>query len=184
MLFRSVATPFEVSSSPAGNYLSALIAGADRDTHAAATFAREALRYDRRNKELIERAFVASLSNGDMREAFGIGERLARLDPKNGLVNLALGARSFKNKQFANARNDISRGGGGRQRDLTVALLTAWTYAGAGDARRGLEALEKLKDERFASFRDYHMGLMADIAGNAGEAQKRDRKSTRLNSSH
>jgi tetratricopeptide (TPR) repeat protein len=169
----AVATPFEVSTSPAGNYLSALIAGADRDTHAAATFAREALRFDRRNKELIERAFVASLSNGDMREAFGIGERLAKLDPKNGLVNLAMGARSFKNRQFANARTEISRGGVGRQRDLTVTLLTAWSYAGAGDSRRALDTLDKIRDERLASFRDYHMGLIADIAGNTAEATKR-----------
>lgn len=169
----AVSDPFEVSTSPAGNYLSALVAGADRDTLAAATFAREALRYDRRNKELIERAFVSSLSNGDMREAFSIGERLAKIDPKNGLVHLALGVRSLKAKQFANARTEILRGGGGRQRDLTVGLLSAWTYAGAGDTRRALETLDKIKDERFASFRDYHMGLIADLANNVPEATKR-----------
>ena len=169
----SVSDPFEVSSSPAGNYLSALIAGADRDTLAAATFAREAMRFDRRNKELIERAFVSSLSNGDMKEAFSIGERLAKLDPKNGLVHLALGVRSLKAKQYSNARSEILRGGGGRQRDLTVALLSAWTYAGAGDTRRAMETLDKLKDERFASFRDYHMGLVADLANNVPEATKR-----------
>lgn len=33
-------SPFEVSDSPAGNYLAALIAGADHDTTAAATFFR------------------------------------------------------------------------------------------------------------------------------------------------
>ena len=54
----SVATPFEVGDSPAGNYLAAVVAGADRDTVAAATFFREALRFDPRNKDLIERAFV------------------------------------------------------------------------------------------------------------------------------
>src|SRR5271155_2077305 len=47
-----VATPFEVGESPAGNYLAAIVAGAERDTMAAATFSREALRADPRNTEL------------------------------------------------------------------------------------------------------------------------------------
>ena len=64
----SVATPFEVGESPAGNYLAAVIAGADRDTVAAATFFREALRFDPRNKELIERAFVAALPTAACRK--------------------------------------------------------------------------------------------------------------------
>ncbi len=168
-----VSDPFEVSASPAGNYLAALIAGADRDTLAAATYSREALRFNPRNRELIERAFVSSLSNGDMPQSFALGERLAKADPKNGIVHLALGVRAFKAKQFAGARAEIIKGGGGRQRDLTVSLLTAWSYAGTGDFRRALETLDKIKDERLSGFRDYHMGLIADLAKNTPEAAKR-----------
>jgi hypothetical protein len=36
----AIGSPFEVSASPAGNYLAALIAGADRDTLAASTYFR------------------------------------------------------------------------------------------------------------------------------------------------
>ena len=169
----AISDPFEVGDSQSGSYLSALIAGAERDTHAASTFSREALRHDPRNKDLIERAFVSTLSNGDMREAFTLGEKLGKLDPKNGIVHLALGVRAFKAKQFSNARTEIARGGGNRQRDLTVALLTAWSWAGAGDGKKALETLAALKDDRFGAFRDYHMGLIADIAGNAPEALKR-----------
>ena len=169
----AVSDPFEVGGSQSGAYLSALIAGAERDTHAASTFAREALRHDPRNRDLLERAFVSTLSNGDMRDAFALGERLGKLDPRNSMVHLALGVRAFKAKQFANARTEISRGGGNRQRDLTVALLSAWAYAGAGDGKKALETLGALKDDRFAAFRDYHMGLIADITGNAAEAAKR-----------
>ncbi|MDP3068035.1 MAG: hypothetical protein Q8M72_05120, partial [Methylocystis sp.] len=39
-----VARPFEVGSSLSGNYLAAIVAGAQRDTLAASTFFREALR--------------------------------------------------------------------------------------------------------------------------------------------
>ena len=74
----AIAAPFEVGESPSGNYLAALVAGSERDTVAAATFFREALRSDPRNPNLIERAFVAAVSNGNMQDAFSLADRRAR----------------------------------------------------------------------------------------------------------
>ncbi len=105
----AVATPFEVGESPAGNYLAAIVAGAERDTVAAATFSREALRSDPRNSELIERAFVAAVSNGNMNEAFGLADRLVAREPNNGLARLILGIKALKAKQFSNARGAIQQ---------------------------------------------------------------------------
>ncbi len=81
----AVATPFEVGDSPTGNYLAGLVAGADRDTGAAATFFREALRADPRNPQLLERTFVAAISNGNMQEAFSLADRLIARDPTTAL---------------------------------------------------------------------------------------------------
>ena len=53
--------PVEIGRSQSGNYLAALVAGADRDTDAAAVYSREALRGDPRNADLVERAFAAAL---------------------------------------------------------------------------------------------------------------------------
>jgi tetratricopeptide (TPR) repeat protein len=167
-----VSSPFEVGASPAGNYLAALVAGADTDTLAAATFFREALRYDPRNKELIERTFIASLTNANMPDSFALAQRLLKYDRKNGLAHLALAAKAFKAKQWSAARKEISAGGAA-SRDITVLLLGAWSYAGAGNTQRALETLDQLKEERFVAFRDYHAGLMADLAGNIPEATKR-----------
>jgi tetratricopeptide (TPR) repeat protein len=169
----AIGTPFEVGDSPAGNYLAALIAGAERDTLAAATFFRETLRYDPRNPELIERAFVASLANGNMPDAFGLAERLLQRDANNGLAHLALGIRAIRQHQYAGARGSLSKGGAGRQRDITATLLTAWSYAGAGDYKRALAQVDRLKDEGFGTFRDYHAALIADLANNVPEATKR-----------
>jgi tetratricopeptide (TPR) repeat protein len=169
----AIATPFEVGDSPAGNYLAALIAGAERDTLAAATFFRETLRYDPRNPELIERAFVASLANGNMPDAFSLADRLLQRDANNGLAHLALGIRALKQHQYAGARNSLSKGGAGRQRDITATLLTAWSYAGGGDYKRAIAQVDKLKDEGFGTFRDFHAALIADLAGNVAEATKR-----------
>lgn len=169
----AIATPFEVGESPAGNYLAALVAGAERDTMAAATFSREALRFDPRNAHLIERAFVAALSNGNMNDAFTLAQRLLVRDPTNSLVHLALGVRAIKAKQFAEARRHFGQGVAGHERDITATLLTAWSYQGAGMPRRALETVDRLRDENFKVFRDYHAGLIADVAHNRSEATKR-----------
>ena len=80
----SVARPFEVGSSLSGNYLAAIVAGAERDTLAASTFFREALRDDPRNEDLIDRAFVAALANGNMAEAVALAPRVVQHDKGNG----------------------------------------------------------------------------------------------------
>ncbi len=169
----SVATPFEVGDSPSGNYLAALVAGAERDTFAAATFFREALRAAPKNRELLERAFVASLANGNMPESFSLAERLTKIDAANGLANLALGVRAIKQKRWKEARARLAKGGGGRHRDLTATLLNAWTYVGSGQPAEADAQLQKLRDDAFAVFRDYHGALVADVTGRPDEARKR-----------
>jgi tetratricopeptide (TPR) repeat protein len=168
----AVATPFEVGASPAGNYLAALVAGAERDTVAAATFFREALRYDPRNAQLIERAFVAAISNGNMPDAFSLADRLIARDTNNGLAHLALGVKAIKAKQFAAARTQIAKSGAGQERDVTATLLTAWTYAGSGDTKRAEDLVDRLKDDNFSIFRDYHKGLIADLGNDTSNATK------------
>jgi len=168
----AVAAPFEVGASPAGNYLAALVAGAERDTVAAATFFREALRYDPRNPQLIERAFVAAISNGNMQDGFALADRLIARDPNNGLAHLALGIKAIKAKQYAAARAQLAKSGAGQERDVTATLLTAWTYAGTGETKRALDLVDRLKDENFSIFRDYHKGLIADIGNQVPDAAK------------
>ncbi|MCI0466462.1 MAG: tetratricopeptide repeat protein, partial [Beijerinckiaceae bacterium] len=169
----AIATPFEVGESPAGNYLAALVAGAERDTTAAATFYREALRFDPRNPNLIERAFIAAVSNGNMQDAAGLAGRLVSHDPKNGVARLVLGIKAIKAKRFAAARAHFTAGGISQQHDVTSTLLTAWTYAGGHDTRRALSLLDKLKGENVQVFRDYHAALIAGTANDSQETLRR-----------
>jgi tetratricopeptide (TPR) repeat protein len=165
---------FEPADSLEGNYLAAIVAGSARDAGAAATFLREAIKADPRNAELLERAFIAFLADGAMPDAFRAAERLAARDPSNNLAQLALGVRALKAKQYQSARNFLQKGGRGRAADITATLLTGWAFAGAGEGTRALEAVDRLKGESsYNLFRDYHAGLIADLAGNANEAAKR-----------
>jgi tetratricopeptide (TPR) repeat protein len=169
----AVSTAFEVGESQSGNYLAALVAGADRDTPAAATYFREALRADPRNPELIERAFAAALANGNMGDAFQLADRLLTRDPINSLARLTVAVRAIADGQYAAARAQLAGGDAGRAGDVTTTLLGAWSFAGLNDGRHALDLLDRIRDVSFAVFRDYHAGLIADLTGNAPEALKR-----------
>jgi len=168
-----VARPFEVGSSLSGNYLAAIVAGAQRDTFAASTFFREALRDDPKNTDLTDRAFVAALANGNMPEAMALTGRVIAHDRTNGLAHLARGVDQIKQRKYAAARAEFTKGGGDRRRDITSTLLTAWSYAGAKDTRKALATLDTLTDDAFLVFRDYHAALIAELGGDKAEAEKR-----------
>jgi tetratricopeptide (TPR) repeat protein len=163
----------EIGNTQPGNYLSALIASADRDTLAAEVYYREALRADPRNPDLLERAFAAALSNGDEPIADSLGERLLLRDSNNNLARLALAVHDIERGQFATARGHLAGGDTTRLRDVTAALLTAWCYAGQSDLHRALDALDRIHDRSVLAFRDYHAGLIAGLLGNSAEAERR-----------
>lgn len=163
----------EIGDSQPGNYLSALIASADRDTPAAEAYYQEVLRADPRNPDLLERAFAAALSNGDEPSANSLAERLITRDPNNSLARLAIAVHDIEQGQFAAARAHLGSADPTRVRDVTTALLTAWCYAGQSDLHRALDALDRIRDRSVLAFRDYHAGLIAGLLGNSAEAQRR-----------
>jgi tetratricopeptide (TPR) repeat protein len=163
----------EIGASQPGNYLSALVASADRDTLAAEVYYRETLRADPRNPDLLERAFAAALSNGDETSATSLGERLLARDPNNNLARLAIAVHDIEQGQFASARAHLASGDTMRARDVTAALLTAWCFAGQSDLHHALDALDRIHDRAVIAFRDYHAGLIANLLGNPAEAQRR-----------
>jgi tetratricopeptide (TPR) repeat protein len=165
--------PVQIGQTQSGNYLAAMVAGADRDTDAAAIFSREALRADPRNVDLVERAFAAALADGDVVNGFPLAERLVARDSQNSLARLALGARAIGEGQYVAARAQLAAGEAGKAHDVTTTLLTAWSFAGAGDQRHALEALDHIQEPSLVVFRDYHAGLIADLLGNGFEAQRR-----------
>ena len=133
---------------------SALIASADRDTPAAEVYYREALRADPRNPDLLERAFAAALANGDEPSADSLAERLLMRDPSNSLARLAIAVHDDRPGQFAAARVHLAGGDACAARDVTTALLTAWSYAGqATSAMRSIRstAFATRRSSRFAT---------------------------------
>ncbi|MGP0092864.1 MAG: tetratricopeptide repeat protein [Xanthobacteraceae bacterium] len=131
---QQVPTPQElIRVSPAGDYLAARHAGAERDASAAAAYYMAALRADPRNPELLNRAFVSVLAGGDIDEAVRLAERILQIDKSDRIAHLVLGVRALKQKDYSLARAQLGQSVRGPITDLAATLLTAWTYAGPGD---------------------------------------------------
>ena len=166
----------EDKGSLAGAYLAGVLAVNLHDTAAAALYSQRLLQLDPRNSEIIERAFIAYLADGDMAQATHLAEKMQARDPSNSLTQLVLGVRAFSNKSFEKARGLLKRGGRGRQADVTATLLYAWAQAGSGQYKQAIETVDRLSGEdTFAVIRDLHAGLIADLGGLNAEAEKRYR---------
>lgn len=154
------------ADSLSGNYLAGLVAGLSKDTSAAAFYYTEALKEDPQSGDLIERAFVTLLAEGQMTDALKLAERILKREPGNEIARLAIGVRGIKTRQYSQARTFLNKGGRGRAADLTATLLAAWTFVGSKEFRRATETIDRLKgEETFTVFRNLHGGLIANIAG-------------------
>ena len=162
--------PKDIGSQP-GNYLAALVASAENDTASAEAFYRRALDADPRNLDLLQRAFVAALSNGDQSSAYALGEKLFARDPNNRIVRLTTAVQFIGQGDYGTARARLMPNI--RPRDVTSIFLGAWTYAGQGDLKRALAMLDQVRDPPLAPFRDYHAGLIAEQLGAQAEAKRR-----------
>jgi tetratricopeptide (TPR) repeat protein len=170
--------------SPSGNYLAARHAGAQRDAAAAAAFLRAALRTDPRNGELLERAFLSTLAEGDIEEAIRLAERIVQIDRTDRIARLVLGIRAIKQKQYPLARQHLALSTRGPITDLTATLLAAWALYGANDVRSAVETIDRLAGpDWYPLFKDLHAGLILDLAGSKKEAGKRFERAYQLNAS-
>ena len=135
-------TPQELAhATTAGSYLAARHAGVERDSAAAAAYYLNVLKADPRNADLLGRAFLSVLGEGDIDEAGRLADRLIQIDHNDRIARLVVGIRALKQKQYGVARQNFNQSVRGPVTDLTAALLTAWALSGSGDSRAATEAL-------------------------------------------
>jgi tetratricopeptide (TPR) repeat protein len=164
-----------------GIYLAARHAGLQRDIGSAAAFYRAALKADPKNGELLERAFLSIVSDGDVDEGVKLAERLVQVDRTHRIARLVLGVRALKQKQYQTAKTQLAQSVRGPIADLTATLLSAWTLYGAGDVKGAIDGIDRLTGpDWYNIFKDLHAGLILDLAGNKKEAGKRLERANKL----
>ena len=168
-------------SSSSGSYLAARHAGGQKDAAAAATYYRAALRGDPRNNELLGRAFLAVLANGEVDDAVKLAERVLQVDKTDRIARLVVGVRAIKQKQYPVARRELAQSVRGPITDLAATLLSAWTMASPTEAKAATDSIDKLAGaDWYALFKDLHSALLLDVAGHRKEAAKRFERSYKL----
>src|ERR1700753_2996779 len=165
----------------AGSYLAARHASVERDATSAATFYRSALRTDPKNNELLDRAFISSLADGDIDEAVKLADRILTQDKSNRVARLVIGVRDLKLKKYASAQLNINQSIRGPITDLVATLLSGWATYGAGDTKTAVAHIDKLTGpEWYPLFKDLHSGMIEELAGKEKDAGVRLERAYKL----
>lgn len=172
------------SLTTSGSYLAARHASVERDASSAAAFYRSALRSDPKNNELLDRAFISSLADGDIDEAVKLADRILTIDKSNRVARLVVGVRDLKQKKYAAAQLNINQSIRGPITDLVATLLSGWASYGAGDTKSAVANIDKLSGpEWYPIFKDLHSGMILELAGKEKEAGIRLERAYKLDDS-
>ena len=172
------------SLTTSGSYLAARHASVERDAASAAAFYRSALRTDPKNNELLDRAFISSLAEGDIDEAVKLADRILTLDKSNRVARLVVGVRDLKQKKYATAQLNINQSIRGPITDLVATLLSGWASFGAGDAKAAVANIDKLTGpEWYPIFKDLHAGMIFELSGKEKDAGQRFERAYKLDDS-
>jgi len=167
-----------------GSYLAARHASVERDAASAATFYRSALRTHPKNNELLDRAFISSLADGDIDESVRLADRILAADKTNRVARLVIGIRDLKQKKYASAQTNINQSIRGPITDLVATLLSGWASFGAGDTKNAVANIDKLTGpEWYPIFKDLHSGMILELAGKEKEAGVRLERAYKLEDS-
>jgi tetratricopeptide (TPR) repeat protein len=167
-----------------GSYLAARHAGVERDATSAAAFYRSALRTDPKNNELLDRAFISSVADGDIDEAVKLAEKILTVDKSNRVARLVVGVQDLKLKKYSAAQLNINQSIRGPITDLVATLLSGWATYGSGDVKGAVASVDKLTGpEWYPLFKDMHTGMMLDLAGKEKEAGIRFERAYKLDDS-
>src|SRR3982075_329159 len=167
-----------------GSYLAARHASVERDASSAAAFYRSALRTDPKNNELLDRAFISSLADGDIDEAVKLADQILTVDKSNRVARLVIGVRDLKQKKYAAAQLNINQSIRGPITDLVATLLSGWASYGAGDAKLAVANIDKLAGpEWYPLFKDLHSALILELASREKDAGTRLERSYKLDDS-
>ncbi len=171
-----VDTPIATESA-LGSYLAGSLAQQEHAYGPAAEYLERALKDDPDNADLLRRAFLLRLSEGDIGRAAALAKRVVALDPHAGLASLVLLVEQVKNGDEAGAAGAVDRMPSDGLLRFSAPLITAWVKAGQHDQKAALAALDQYDKMRgFEQLKEFHLGLIDDYLGDvkgASEAYKK-----------
>ena len=163
-------------------YLSARFAAGEHDLPQAAHYYSTALNRDPANPQLLALSFFYSTTSGDFDAAAKYANAVVTATPDDRAARLALAVISFKHRDYADVRRQLSLSAKGPFTVLTLSLFDAWAAAAQHDIAGMDKDLVALSEQKGAeSMTAFHTALLQDYLGNTVAAEAAYKKAVSSN---
>ena len=150
-----------------GSYMAGQQALKDLRTDEAARYFSDAAQADRDNPILVERAFVALATDGQIGKAASTARRMLELDPANELAELVVASEALKERRYDSAVRQLSQISQDSFSGITAGILRAWAMVGDNRGDDAQALMEELGANGLDEFLVFHRALMAEAAGDS-----------------
>ncbi|WP_297103847.1 tetratricopeptide repeat protein [uncultured Devosia sp.] len=148
-----------------GAYMAGQQALKDLRTDEAARYFSDAAQADWDNPVLVERAFVALATDGQIGKASSTARRMLELDPANELAELVVAAEALKERRYGAAARQLAKISQDSFSGITAGILRAWALVGDNRADDAQALMKELGANGLDEFLVFHRALMAEAAG-------------------
>jgi len=148
-----------------GSYMAGQQALKDLRTDEAARYFSDAAQADWDNPILVERAFVALATDGQIGKAASTARRMLELDPANELAELVVASEALKERRYDSAVRQLSQISQESFSGITAGILRAWAMVGDNRGDDAQALMEQLGANGLDEFLVFHRALMAEAAG-------------------
>ena len=154
-----------------GSYLAGRYAASERDSSSAAHYFDKALKFDPGNSELLERALMSEVAEGDLDAAADHAEDLIKSAPSARIARLVIGVRAMRDGGYEKARTEFEQVSGNAAAEIAARLGLAYAQFSQGKANDAVVVIGKLVDlGSVRAFALYHQAVIEDLSGNANDA--------------
>ena len=151
--------------SATGAYMAGQQALKDLRTDEAARYFADAAQADWDNPILVERAFVALATDGQIGRAASTARRMLELDAGNELAELVVATEALKERRYGAAARQLATISQDTFSGITAGILRAWALVGDNRSDDAQALMEELGANGLEDFLVFHRALMAEAAG-------------------
>lgn len=154
-----------------GSYLAGRYAASEHDASSAALFYDKALKFDPGNPELLERAIMSEVAEGDVDGATKHAEDLITRVPQARIPRIVIAVRAMRDGGYARAREEFEKVAGNAAAEIAARLGLAYANFSEGNVNAAKDVVTKLSENAGArAFALYHLAVIEDLSGNPKEA--------------
>jgi tetratricopeptide (TPR) repeat protein len=151
--------------SATGAYMAGQQALKDLRTDEAARYFYDAAQADWDNPVLVERAFVALATDGQIGRAASTAHRMLELDAGNELAELIVATEALKERRYGSATRQLAEISQDSFSGITAGILRGWALVGDNRSDEAQDLMEELGSTGLEDFLVFHRALMAEAAG-------------------